>query len=70
MKHAVIQGRFCLLADTPADGFELAEMVLEARLVGKHIKIERGNGNGILGVSIPLIDLEMIRRLGGCPEGE
>jgi len=69
MKHVVIQGRFCLLAETPAEGFELAEMVLEARLVNKHIKVER-NGTGSLGISIPLLDMDMARLIGERSEDE
>lgn len=69
MKHVVIQGRFCLLAETPADGFDLAEMVLEARLVDKHIKVER-NSTGNLGISIPLHDVDMARLIGERSEDE
>lgn len=69
MRTMVASGRLSMIAETPADGFALAEMVLEARLIGKYIKVHT-NGNGSLGISVLLHEMEMARLIGECPEDE
>lgn len=69
MRTMVTQGRLSIIAETPVDGFELSEMVSEARLAGKYIKVHM-NGNGSLGISVLIPDLEMARMIGECKEHE
>lgn len=69
MRTMVASGRLSLIAETPAEGFSLAEMVIEARLTGKYIKVHM-NGNGSLGISILLHDADMARLIGECPKDE
>lgn len=63
MRVAVIQGKLCLLAETPQDGYDIGRLRVEAELTGKHLAIQK-NGNGQVAIVVPLHDMELARQLG------
>ena len=68
MRLAIIQGRLCLFAETPRDGYDIGRLRTEAELVGKHLKIQ-ANGNGDVAILVPLHDIDLARQL-GAEEGD
>jgi hypothetical protein len=64
MRLAIANGNLNMLAETPREGFELAEMVAEADLVGKHVETIT-TSDGDVGVIIPLLDRLLVESLIG-----
>lgn len=64
MRLAIANGNLNMLAETAREGFEIAEMVSEAALVGRHVEIVKTD-DGDVGVVIPLLDRDLVERLFG-----
>ncbi len=64
MKNAaIINGQFCIIAETACDGYDIARLEREADAAGRVLRIVK-NGNGSIAIAIDLPDLGLARSLG------